>query len=559
MDDEPAEGTGAPSAVRVVTIAPRGDVVLDVVFETSTATLRAVRADRRLQQSQPLQRHLRVAFRVDAAVLRTRSRYFANLLGDTRFQEARAVEAALAALALDGVAAADVEPVRLPWVRIDDDDEGSRSIGREVVFEELLRMLHGLPETPKTGTKTEGPETKAKPLPRSVKTVPKAKTPVRAKTAATTTTTTKPDHTLPGSCWSAKTPPSLRQLAVLALQADRFDCAATVAAHVRSLRVRFPQPVIRAEGGSESKNPPGLANEEAIRQKIFVAWVLDQPVHFDRGTRELILYGSQQWDNTDDDDDDDDDDEDDSSRSAPLPAWWDLPDGLEAELRFRRACIVRCIASVPRHFLGLYTSRGRRECKMGYGSSAACDSFQLGEMVRFLCQRDLLHLRVFGPSSGLSPSSATSLGSVDVYHILAALRQCPAYQLDRDHVNCGLRTRMLPILEYIQAMLTAGAVAVRRQDWRAAPAARRGPNSTSGPSWEADQTLDTSDGNDEDFDNDNGSGPLFAPSAADRRRVFRFTRAVAGDQRLRLEGNIAADRMARTLFTARRWNWTPED
>lgn len=42
-------------------------------------------------------------------------------------------------------------------------------------------------------------------------------------------------------------------------------------------------------------------------------------------------------------------------------------------------------------------------------------------------------------------------------------------------------------------------------------------------------------------------------------RVFRFTRAVATDQRLRFEGAMAADKMARELFTADGWDWTPED
>lgn len=42
-------------------------------------------------------------------------------------------------------------------------------------------------------------------------------------------------------------------------------------------------------------------------------------------------------------------------------------------------------------------------------------------------------------------------------------------------------------------------------------------------------------------------------------RVFRFTRAIAGDQRLRYEGAMSADRLARELFTADAWDWTPED
>lgn len=47
--------------------------------------------------------------------------------------------------------------------------------------------------------------------------------------------------------------------------------------------------------------------------------------------------------------------------------------------------------------------------------------------------------------------------------------------------------------------------------------------------------------------------------ATPKGRIFRFTRAVATDQRLRYEGALGADKMARDLFTADGWDWTPED
>jgi hypothetical protein len=49
------------------------------------------------------------------------------------------------------------------------------------------------------------------------------------------------------------------------------------------------------------------------------------------------------------------------------------------------------------------------------------------------------------------------------------------------------------------------------------------------------------------------------PDDKTEERVFRFTRAMAGDRRLRFEGAMASDRMAKSLFTADRWDWTPED
>lgn len=626
------------SAGGVVIISPRGDVVLDVLFETSRETLRATRKKASktytpattaggTSAASPLKPKLPMAFRVESAALKKNSRYFANLLGDTRFHEARAVEAGLAALALDDVKPADADVSRLPRVHIDDDDEGSRTAGRELVFAELLRILHWDGTVAPVAASTDGgeqadkitsPQSKTNAVSKSGAATPKGRlartTPLsgkavssrksaapaakgaRSETAQNSSSVAQTHPVLlPGTRWSAKTPPTLLELATLALQADRFACTDAAAAYVRALRLRFPQPIVRSARGDGSIGGgvgaggggglPGMANEEAIRQKIFVAWLLDQPLRFHAGTRELILYGSRRWVAALAGEDDDDAGEYGNSiggagpHDQELPAWWDLPDGLESELQFRRACIVNCIASVPRHFLALYTSRNRRQCKMGYESSAACDSFQLGEIVKFLFHKDLLFLQDF--SSTVMAGGRRQLriapadyAAVDVHHILSTLKQCPAYQLDKHHVNCGLRTRILPILEYIQAMLGAGAVALHRHEWTAVHHGKA--------SWlaaaEAAGLLDGDgygdDDDDSDFDGDGMDGnsdriPSFgkAPSRSTTTattdqyspQVFRFTRSVAGDQRLRYEGSIAADRMARQLFTARRWNWTPEN
>lgn len=43
------------------------------------------------------------------------------------------------------------------------------------------------------------------------------------------------------------------------------------------------------------------------------------------------------------------------------------------------------------------------------------------------------------------------------------------------------------------------------------------------------------------------------------RKVFRFTRGMTTDQRFKYEGALAADRIARALFTADEWDWTAEE
>lgn len=188
----------------------------------------------------------------------------------------------------------------------------------------------------------------------------------------------------------------------------------------------------------------------------------------------------------------------------------------------RRESILNCVASVSRHFLGLYTSRDR-QCKLGYGSSSACDSFQLGEMIKFLSAKELLFFVDFSPAS-LDAVPDCPVG--DINHILATLKQCSNYQIDKNHTNCGLRTRLLPIVEYIQTMLSSNVVACTTSSWR---------KNRSATTWITDEKHDGD------------------------QHPFRFTRALAGDQRLRYEGAMAADRMAKHLFTAKSWDWTPED
>lgn len=169
-------------------------------------------------------------------------------------------------------------------------------------------------------------------------------------------------------------------------------------------------------------------------------------------------------------------------------------------------------------------------------------------MVRFLVSKDLLFLTNF---SATSLDEVKDFAAVDVNSILAALKQCPNYQVDRHHTNCGLRTRLMPILEYVTSMISASVVQVNLQGWKR----ERRKTSWQKPEGGEDQPKgrlsgkkDFVVGNETDDGNSSQSG-----------RVFRFTRAVASDQRLRYEGAIAADKMARGLFTAEEWDWTPED
>ena len=138
-------------------------------------------------------------------------------------------------------------------------------------------------------------------------------------------------------------------------------------------------------------------------------------------------------------------------------------------------------------------------------------------MVKFFSHKRLLTL-----TSALSPyDDYPELYGGDIENLITILRQCPSYQIDKNHSHCGLRTRIIPALDYIQTMLTSN-IGIDRRGWK---------NDRPGTSW----------------------------STARSGSAFRFTRSVANDQRLKIEGYLVAEKHARALFTAGQWDWTPEE
>lgn len=112
------------------------------------------------------------------------------------------------------------------------------------------------------------------------------------------------------------------------------------------------------------------------------------------------------------------------------------------ELACRREYALYTLDSLQKHFINLYTSR-QPQCKLGYGSSPQCDSYQLGEMIRFFSRKGLLRMDgAFAPApEELEPYN----GSLN--DIIFKLKETPSYQIDTHHAHCGLRTRLIPILE----------------------------------------------------------------------------------------------------------------
>ncbi|PHH79357.1 hypothetical protein CDD80_5025 [Ophiocordyceps camponoti-rufipedis] len=295
----------------------------------------------------------------------------------------------------------------------------------------------------------------------------------------------------------------------LAVIADRFDCVAAVSRSVSSsLKFRWPVTISRPLVDERGRMTDV---EQVLRQKVLVSWLLSQPLRLQQASRELIIRGSSLWGSFAEAD----------GRGKRTAAWWNLPDGLERELEHRRECILNAIASVQRHFIGLYASR-ERQCKLGYGSSPACDAFQLGEMIKFLTGKGLLFLVDFGPAS-LDSVSDTSL--LNLEELIDMLKQLPKYQVDSHHSNCGPQVHIKPILDYIRTMLSADVVSISQADWK-----RRRADVT----WIAPR------------------------GGEDGGHQFAFTRNIASDQRLRHERSLHINQMAKSLFTADGWDWTPE-
>lgn len=155
---------------------------------------------------------------------------------------------------------------------------------------------------------------------------------------------------------------------------------------------------------------------------------------------------------------------------------------------------------------------------MFYDSSVACDSFQLGEMIRFFVNKNM-----FTFLSPIAPPSDEDLDELtgyegDIEQLIKDLRQCPSWQYDQNHAHCGLRTRLIPALDYIQAMLNQG-VSI---DWKA---------------WKRDQVAASWDVSDEE------------------RKPFVLVKGV--DSRLSLQ-EILATPVGKACFTASSWDWTGE-
>ncbi|KAH7071672.1 hypothetical protein FB567DRAFT_564489 [Paraphoma chrysanthemicola] len=222
--------------------------------------------------------------------------------------------------------------------------------------------------------------------------------------------------------------PPVANLANLAVVADRFDAIACLTKYVQRRKC-----IQLIDAKSRGKPNPTLT-EERVRQKLLVGLLLDHPPWVTKYSKYLMMRDSVQWRPGIEED-------------YTKALWWDIPNGVEDEMIQRREYILETINSLQAHFLKLYTS-GERQCKLGYDTSLQCDSFQLGEMVRFFHKIDTVRLQ-----GKIYDNTEPTYYLGDVDRLLLSLRQCSNYQVDSNHSHCGLRSRLLPLLDLIQNQL----------------------------------------------------------------------------------------------------------
>lgn len=128
----------------VVEIRSTGDVILDVSFENSSACNKSIPAEdiRKWRISKSPIPSPRIFYRVRLETLKKNSKYFEHLLGTT-FAEGVAIAETFAHLAKSDLDPTEVEADRLPRIKIVEEDVATKTIGRETIFSDMLRIIHG--------------------------------------------------------------------------------------------------------------------------------------------------------------------------------------------------------------------------------------------------------------------------------------------------------------------------------------------------------------------------------------------------------------------------------
>lgn len=235
----------------------------------------------------------------------------------------------------------------------------------------------------------------------------------------------------------------IKNVANLAIVADRFGASDVVGHWVTH---NMPHP------GHPGTSTPAELNEEQVRMRLCIGVLLDLDTYVSTYSLQLILVGSSSWSLYA------------AEPSETDPMWLIIPRGVEEELRFRRTQILQTFGTLQSYMLTCYASKVRK-CWLGYDSSPQCDSFQLGEFVKFLARNGLLDLRasILGTSSEEADSQQLDNEEYqgDIRSLLATFRKCPAYQLDSNHGHCGPKKDLMAGLDIITTNISNASICWR--------------------------------------------------------------------------------------------------
>ncbi|MCJ1314547.1 hypothetical protein MMC25_008229 [Agyrium rufum] len=412
-----------------IPICPTGDILLQI-------------PDVRISVAASSYLHTSInSYRVSSAVLRASSPYFRALLDPLGFSEGIRITETLAALRDEYSGDAGTIPdEKLPKIWIEDVGLTPTTTGNQATLERFFGILHSVLHESRSGKGMRfhgSSDNVVEGLQR----------------------TSNGDENLDSAAVRVRKPVNLTLLAIVA---DRFDAAAVIA-------IGLP------EAGRILAMPTD--KEEQIRQRILAGMLLGIDSVVLKFSAQIIVQGSVKWLGY-------------SSSGSPAeaneeaekPLWWSLPNGIEEELEARRTAILATVSYLQDYFLRLYSSPRVRQCKLGYDSSPQCDSFQLGEMIRFFVKHGTLRLSsLISSPEDLEEEEADSVGLeyrsrvpcedvgqgfayvININLLLTTLRQIPEYQVDQFHKHCGLRSRLRPALEFLTENLSQG---ICMQCWR---------------------------------------------------------------------------------------------
>ena len=119
-------------------------MILEVSFENSNACSKSIPLEdlRKLRRDKLPIPSPRIFYRVRLETLKKNSRYFEQLLGTT-FAEGIAITDTWKDLAKSGLDPTKVEADRLPRIKIVEEDVATKTLGRETIFCDMLRIIHG--------------------------------------------------------------------------------------------------------------------------------------------------------------------------------------------------------------------------------------------------------------------------------------------------------------------------------------------------------------------------------------------------------------------------------